>query len=104
MLQTYLPHQIPAPLQKYIEEEFKNLRGTGKGELQESDRVYDYACYNDLGDPDRGSKYVRTILGESTEHPYPRRARTGRAPAKSGQKFTVLQNLFLSHIIFVSIE
>lgn len=39
------------------------MRGGGKGELKEWDRVYDaYAYGNDLGDPDKGEDYVRRKL------------------------------------------
>ncbi|OAY46719.1 probable linoleate 9S-lipoxygenase 5 isoform X2 [Manihot esculenta] len=76
---TYLPYNTPVPLRKYREEELENLRGDGKGELQEADRIYDYAYYNDLGDP----KHVRPVLGGSLHRPYPRRVRTGRGPLDS---------------------
>ncbi|KAJ4945389.1 hypothetical protein NE237_014222 [Protea cynaroides] len=81
--QTYLPSDTPEPLRKYREEELVNLRGNGKEELKEWDRVYDYAFYNDLGNPDKGTKYERPILGGSAEYPYPRRGRTGRNPSKT---------------------
>ena len=47
------------PLLKLREKELADLRGDGTGELQEWDRVYDYAYYNDLGDPDKDAKYAR---------------------------------------------
>ena len=73
---------MPKALRKCREEELKILRGNGKGKLKEWDRVYDYALYNDLGDPDKG--LVRHILGGSDMYPYPRRGRTSRSPSKSG--------------------
>ncbi|GKV19587.1 hypothetical protein SLEP1_g29824 [Rubroshorea leprosula] len=79
---TYLPHQTPEPLRKYREEELENLRGNGKGMLKEWDRVYDYAYYNDLGNPDKDPEYGRTVLGGTQEYPYPRRGKTGRKPTK----------------------
>ncbi|KAI4303687.1 hypothetical protein MLD38_039291 [Melastoma candidum] len=83
-LQDYdLPDQTPPPLFKYREEELMTLRGDRKGELREWDRVSDYAYYNDLGNPVKGLKYAKPVLGGSAEFPYPCRGRTGRPPSKS---------------------
>ncbi|OMP05818.1 Lipoxygenase [Corchorus olitorius] len=79
---TYLPCETPEPLRKYREEELVNLRGNGKGRLKEWDRVYDYATYNDLAMPERGSNFERPVLGRHPSFPYPRRGRTGRKPHK----------------------
>ncbi|CAL0311226.1 unnamed protein product [Lupinus luteus] len=98
---TYLPSETPMALLKYREEELENLRGNGRGTLQEWERVYDYAYYNDLSDPDKGSKYVRPILGGSTQYPYPRRGRTGRKPSESDVNTESRLNLVKSLDIYV---
>ncbi|OIW11831.1 hypothetical protein TanjilG_14643 [Lupinus angustifolius] len=75
---TYLPSQTPAAVVYYRQLELQNLRGDGKGERLEWERIYDYDVYNDLGEPDKGASYARQVLGGSSAFPYPRRGRTGR--------------------------
>ncbi|XVF25798.1 hypothetical protein REPUB_Repub13aG0244600 [Reevesia pubescens] len=79
---AYLPNDTPVGLKELREKELRLLRGNGEGIRTLSDRIYDYDVYNDLGNPDKGAKYVRPILG-GENHPYPRRCRTGRPPANS---------------------
>lgn len=63
--------------------ELISLRGNGKGERKKHDRIYDYAPYNDLGNPDKDEDLARPILADE-ERPYPRRCRTGRPSCLSG--------------------
>ncbi|BBN69923.1 lipoxygenase 1 [Prunus dulcis] len=101
---TYLSSDTPKPLQKFREEELVNLRGDDADktrELQEWDRVYDYAYYNDLGNPDKGQEYARPVLGGSSEFPYPRRGRTGRPPTKTDPNTESQLKLIMSLNIYV---
>ncbi|CAJ1933281.1 unnamed protein product [Sphenostylis stenocarpa] len=74
---SYLPSETPEGVKRLREEELKILRGNGQGERKCFERIYDYDVYNDLGDPDSSIDLKRPVLG-GTEHPYPRRCRTGR--------------------------
>ncbi|XP_042491493.1 probable linoleate 9S-lipoxygenase 5 [Macadamia integrifolia] len=98
---SFLPSETPEPLRKYREEELVNLRGDGTGELKEWDRVYDYAFYNDLGNPDKGTEHARPVLGGSTQYPYPRRGRTGRKPTNTDPNTESRLPLALSLNIYV---
>lgn len=80
--QAYLPWETPPGLRDLRCEDLVSIRGNGKGQRRPHERIYDYAPYNDLGNPDKGYDLVRPVLvGE--ERPYPRRCRTGRAATKS---------------------
>lgn len=81
--QSYLPNQTPSGLRGLRMRELGRLRGNGTGERKEWDRIYDYDCYNDLGNPDKGREHARPVLGGPL-HPYPRRVRTGRPPSNQG--------------------
>jgi lipoxygenase len=83
---AYLPKDTPEALKELREKELQELRGDGTGERKESDRIYDYAPYNDLGKPDEDPKMARPPLGGSAEFPFPRRIRTGRPPTKTCPK------------------
>ncbi|KAL4198183.1 hypothetical protein AMTRI_Chr03g138890 [Amborella trichopoda] len=74
---SYLPPKTPAGLKQLREKELETLRGNGKGERKDFERIYDYDKYNDLGDPDESADTTRPVLG-GKYHPYPRRCRTGR--------------------------
>ncbi|KAI4336606.1 hypothetical protein L6164_015112 [Bauhinia variegata] len=80
--QAYLPSQTPAGIKDLRQEDLLRIRGTGKGERKKHDRIYDYATYNDLGNPDKDEDLARPVLG-GDEWPYPRRCRTGRPPTIS---------------------
>ncbi|XP_058755726.1 linoleate 13S-lipoxygenase 2-1, chloroplastic-like isoform X1 [Vicia villosa] len=75
---SFLPSQTPKGLRRLRKEELVLLRGNGEGERKESDRIYDYDVYNDLGDPDISIELKRPVLGGTKQYPYPRRCRTGR--------------------------
>ncbi|KAH1100290.1 hypothetical protein AAZX31_13G060000 [Glycine max] len=83
---SYLPSQTPCGLRRLREVELMLLRGNGEGERKSYERIYDYDVYNDLGDPDFSIDLKRPILGCS-EHPYPRRCRTGREHSIAGDRF-----------------
>ncbi|GAV89579.1 Lipoxygenase domain-containing protein/PLAT domain-containing protein [Cephalotus follicularis] len=80
--QAYLPLQTPAGIKDLRREDLLSIRGNGKGERKPHDRIYDYAPYNDLGNPDKDKDLARPVLS-GAERPYPRRCRTGRPPMKT---------------------
>jgi lipoxygenase len=80
--QAYLPSQTPPGIKDLRSKDLDSLRGNGKGERKQHERIYDYAPYNDLGKPDKGEDLARPVLGSQT-WPYPRRCRTGRPPSES---------------------
>lgn len=75
------------------------MRGDGVGERKMSDRIYDYAKYNDLGNPDKGWEKARPTLG-GNKIPYPRRCRTGRTPTATG---TALKPDILTFCFFLQV-
>ncbi|KAF6166898.1 hypothetical protein GIB67_020332 [Kingdonia uniflora] len=76
--QAYLPSQTPAGLKDLRREDLISVRGKEKGKRDHSERIYNYATYNDLGNPDKDDDLARPVLG-GEKWPYPRRCRTGRA-------------------------
>ncbi|KAE9454197.1 hypothetical protein C3L33_13889, partial [Rhododendron williamsianum] len=97
---TYLPSQTPPGIKDLRREDLLSIRGNGKGERKMHERIFDYAPYNDLGNPDKGEDLARPLLGDE-ERPYPRRCRTGRPPTKSdtfsaGRLKALLHNLIPS--------
>ncbi|CAA6668318.1 unnamed protein product [Spirodela intermedia] len=61
--QAYLPSQTPDGLKDLRQDDLVSLRGNGKGERKKHERVYDYALYNDLGNPDKNEDLTRPVLG-----------------------------------------
>ncbi|XP_008791769.1 probable linoleate 9S-lipoxygenase 4 [Phoenix dactylifera] len=97
---SYLPSQTPPSLEDLRREELLSLRGNGRGERKEWERIYDYDRYNDLGEPDKGQDHVRPVLGGSKEYPYPRRGRTGR-PLSSKDRATETRNKIINLDFYV---
>ncbi|KAL4335203.1 hypothetical protein GQ457_07G043520 [Hibiscus cannabinus] len=91
---SYLPSQTPSGLKRLRKEDLVELRGNGKGERKKSDRIYDYAVYNDLGNPDSDPSLKRPVLGGNKQFPYPRRCRTGRPPCKTDPESESRSNFF----------
>ncbi|XP_031400709.1 lipoxygenase 6, chloroplastic [Punica granatum] len=80
--QAYLPSETPPGLKDLRHEDLLGIRGNGKGERKAHERIYDYAPYNDLGNPDKDDELARPVLG-CDDRPYPRRCRTGRPPMRT---------------------
>ncbi|GMH01513.1 hypothetical protein Nepgr_003352 [Nepenthes gracilis] len=84
--QAFLPSETPPGIKKLRHEDLLCIRGDGRGERKLHERIYDYAPYNDLGNPEKDGDLARPVLtGE--ERPYPRRCRTGRPPMKSDPEY-----------------
>lgn len=79
---TYLPSQTPPGIKDLRREDLLSRRGNGKGQRKLHEMVYDYAPYNDLGNPDKDNDLFRPVLS-GPKRPYPRRCRSGRPPMKS---------------------
>ncbi|KAL5055440.1 hypothetical protein RYX36_036122 [Vicia faba] len=82
---AYLPSQTPPGIKDLRSEDLLSIRGSGTHQERERksyDRIYDYATYNDLGNPDKDEELVRPVLGNH-DRPYPRRCKTGRPPTRS---------------------
>lgn len=99
--QTYLPSQTPPGIKDLRREDLLSIRGNGKGERKLHERIYDYAVYNDLGNPDKSDELARPVLG-GKERPYPRRCRTGRPPMKKGISNTPFRFPLFLHYVFFS--
>lgn len=80
--EVYLPEETPAGLKDLREIDMISSRGNGQGTRKPWERVYDYATYNDIGNPDKSRELARRTLGGNANFPYPRRCRTGRLPTK----------------------
>lgn len=97
---SYLPSETPLALQSLRQEELANLRGNGRGQRKEWERIYDYDRYNDLGDPNKGQHHVRPVLGGSKLYPYPRRCRTGR-PLRDTDRMTETRHKLINLDFYV---
>ncbi|KAJ1695947.1 hypothetical protein LUZ63_012645 [Rhynchospora breviuscula] len=90
---SYLPDQTPSGLKGLREHELVLKRGNGKGERKFTDRIYDYATYNDLGNPDN-KDLARPVLGGTKALPYPRRCRTGVPLSKIDPKSEIPEHTY----------
>ncbi|XP_047318987.1 lipoxygenase 6, chloroplastic [Impatiens glandulifera] len=79
---AYLPSQTPPGIKDLRHEDLLSVQGNGKGNRKQHERIYDYAPYNDLGNPDKSEELARPVM-EGLDMPYPRRCRTGRPPTRT---------------------
>lgn len=92
-----MPAKTPEALVLLRDEELRSLRGNGRGERKDWERIYDYDCYNDLGNPDKPD-HVRPVIGGTRTHPYPRRCRTGRPLSKTGKQSRAEYSLLAANL------
>ncbi|XP_059316424.1 lipoxygenase 6, chloroplastic-like [Lycium ferocissimum] len=80
--QACLPYQTAPGIRDLRREALLKIRGNGNDERKRYEQIYDYALYNDLGNPDKSNDLARPVFG-GEERSYPRRCRTGRPPTKT---------------------
>ncbi|KAK4357604.1 hypothetical protein RND71_023214 [Anisodus tanguticus] len=99
--QAYLPYQTAPGIRDLRREDLLKIRGNGKGERKQHERVYDYALYNDLGNPNKSNDLARPVFG-GDERPYPRRYSFGRPGLQLLLKTIIAQSIAESpHPVYV---
>ncbi|ONM32675.1 lipoxygenase12 [Zea mays] len=93
---SYLPDRTPQALRLLRDEELRSLRGNGRGERKDWERVYDYDLYNDLGDPDKEDR-ARPALGGTATHPPTKLAEVLALAVQAVTHFVVPESNALFH-------